>query len=561
MDHPGLTDWSSQPKTKITLLDVGNRWLIQAPPGAKRELGTSNGTLSIKSSGTWECPRTPVSAYELFRSFDVQNPSPAFLDMARHGRQISMRIAATEDDGDTLGYLGAATQPWEWQRRARVWLQKMLALPGSGAFLYMGMGTGKTRTCLDTARVKSWQRILVCAPKAALPVWEKQANLHYPDIFRVVVLDSGSVAQRADRMMKALMFSNPTIIVINYDAIWRDEFANRVRLANFDACIADECHRLKGRSTAVGKFFHKMWRFVPHRIAMTGTPLSNGALTDFYGQARYIDSGVFGTRLGVFEENYVWHHPENKYVVQWRNVDHFFQRFWMITHHEDRGVLDLPDIMFEERTYEMKGVALAAYSGMRDEFVAELEAGTVTAANAAVKVSKLQQITSGRVLKKDETNPKKNISLLVHQEKALLLEEILRETGDEPVVVFCQFVEDLAQVRETCAKLKAEYREVSGRQNNLKDWQAGDGTVLGVQIRAGSESIDLVRSRIVVFFSLTFSLKDHEQAIARVHRPGQTRNCLVVFLIAEGSIDRQIQKAVEKKQDLVSMLIASKEVL
>jgi SNF2 family DNA or RNA helicase len=543
-------------KPTITLMEEGKRWLIRAPSEATAALRSCRGPLFITTSRQWECPRTPVAAYELFRSFDIANASPAFLDAARHGRAISLRIPALEDDHEVQGHLGAATLPWRWQRRARLWLEKMFAVPGSGAFLYMGMGTGKTRTCLDIARKMAWQRVLVCAPKTALPVWEKQAQLHYPGIFRVVVLNRGSVKSRSDQMIKALLYADkPCIIVANYDIVWKTEFAGRIKGAGFDACIADECHRLKGRQTQVAKFFHRLWRWIPYRIAMTGTPLSNGALTDFFGQAFFLDPGLYGTRLGAFEAEYVWRHPERRYIVQWRNTEAFFERFWMITHHEDRSVLDLPDITVEERTYTLSGPAAAAYNMMRDEFVAELQAGIVTATNAAVKVSKLQQITSGRVLNENRT------ALVVHNEKADLLEDILRETGDEPIVVFAQFREDLAQVSEVCAKLKIEYREVSGRKNQLSDWQGGDGTVLGVQIQAGAESIDLVRAKVAVFFSLTYSLKNHDQAIARIHRPGQTRNCLIVFLICEHSIDRQIQMAVNTKRDLVSLLLASKEVM
>lgn len=63
------------------------------------------------------------------------------------------------------------------------------------------------------------------------------------------------------------------------------------------------------------------------------------------------------------------------------------------------------------------------------------------------------------------------------------------------------------------------------------------------------------RSSRAVFFSHGYSLKDTLQAYARVHRPGQLKPSFIYHLVAEGTIDEAIMKALEAKEDVVSEVL------
>jgi len=548
-----VTRRSAHPKHPVTLIETDGRYLIQAPYAAKQELNDCEGALWNQTK-QWEVPPTPLSALRIHQRFDVRNPSPQLSRLMEHGRRIALRIALPEDDGQQLTHLGAnpAIPSWEHQRRARLWLEAMLAHPGSGAVLWYGVGTGKTRTTLDLIRTRAFQRVLVVVPKAAVPVWGKQAEINYPGVFNVVPLGGSSTKRKAEKAWDAILYGDsdkPTLIVTNYEVAWRPDFASVVKRGGFDLCVADEGHRLRGRNSKQSMFFRRAWRYIPNRLALTGTLIANGKLTDFFGTAAYLDPGLLGLSITRFEERFAWKHPDRPFVVQWRNVDQFMNLLWMLTQFQDRSVLDLPPVMEEERTFKLEGAAAAAYKEMRDTFVAELQEGLVTAANAGVKLIKLQQMTSGRVL--DAAGR----PLAVHNQKQELLEELMQETGEEPIVVFCKFREDLSQVRAAAARRGLSYGELSGNSNQLQEWQDGALTVLGVQVQSGSEAINLTRAAVAVFFSLTHSLLQNEQARGRVHRPGQERSTVFISLIAEGTVDRAIQAAVQDKKDLVNEIL------
>ena len=140
--------------------------------------------------------------------------------------------------------------------------------------------------------------------------------------------------------------------------------------------------------------------------------------------------------------------------------------------------------------------------------------------------------------------------------KRSLLEDLLLDIEDnEPVVVFCRFRRDLDAVRYVAERLHRLCYELSGRKDELKEWQTGHPAVLAVQIQSGGEGNDFTRARYSFFYSLGFSLKDYGQALKRTHRPGQTRAVFHTHLVAKGTIDEKILKALNKGADVIAEIL------
>jgi SNF2 family DNA or RNA helicase len=144
----------------------------------------------------------------------------------------------------------------------------------------------------------------------------------------------------------------------------------------------------------------------------------------------------------------------------------------------------------------------------------------------------------------------------VDDSKQKLLEDTLEDIGEEPVAVFCWFHQDLDAVHDACRRVGCKSLELSGRRDELKQWQEGGAQVLAVQIRAGGVGVDFTRARYSVFYSLGFSLADYEQAKCRVHRPGQTRPVEHIHLVAKGTVDERILRALEKRRDVIDAILA-----
>jgi SNF2 family DNA or RNA helicase len=123
------------------------------------------------------------------------------------------------------------------------------------------------------------------------------------------------------------------------------------------------------------------------------------------------------------------------------------------------------------------------------------------------------------------------------------------------VVVFARFTSDVRAIHEAAKKAGRISLELSGHRHELERWQAGEGTVIAVQIHAGGLGVDLTRACYAVYFSLGFSLGDYEQSLARLDRYGQTRPVTYYHLQARNSIDARILWALKAKKDVVESVL------
>ena len=78
---------------------------------------------------------------------------------------------------------------------------------------------------------------------------------------------------------------------------------------------------------------------------------------------------------------------------------------------------------------------------------------------------------------------------------------------------------------------------------------------MGVQIQAGGVGIDLTQASIAIYFSVGFSLGDYLQSLARLHRPGQRHPVTFYHLIATGTVDEKVFKALQDRQEVVANIL------
>jgi SNF2 family DNA or RNA helicase len=176
----------------------------------------------------------------------------------------------------------------------------------------------------------------------------------------------------------------------------------------------------------------------------------------------------------------------------------------------------------------------------------------VTAANALVRLLRLEQITSGVVMNDSGE------ARVVDESKRQALESLLEDLpAEEPVVVFAVFKSDLASVHLAAAATGRTSGELSGDRDDLAAWQCGNPhpTILAVQIQAGGVGIDLTRAHYAVYFSTGFNLGNYLQSRARLYRAGQTRPVMFYHLIATDTVDELVEEALAHRQDLVTSVL------
>lgn len=420
-------------------------------------------------------------------------------------------------------------KPWAHQTAAADWLRQRTA-----GMLGMDMGTGKTLTCL-----------------LALDA------MRLPLVF--VDLSSGTTKSRANKLQAALATASGKclVVVVNYESVWRAQLSPTIEGVKWSAIVLDESHRVKAPGGTASKYLAKLGAKQPQakRVCLTGTPMPHSPL-DLYGQFRFLDCSVFGTSFAAMRAKYANCHPQFPgMVLSWKRQEELTAKLdahcWRV---KADDVLDLPDAIHETIEVELTTKTKRFYDRLEDDMTAELEAGTVTANNALTKILRMQQATSGYA-RIDGTTTVTAIDGT--PAKRMALQDRLEDLAStEPVVVFCRFRSDLDDVAAAAKALGREYAEVSGARKELARWQAGDAAILGVQIQSGGLGIDCTRACYAFYYSLTHSLGDYDQSLARLRRPGQ-KNCVRYYhLVCKGTIDEEIYAALRARRDVVESVMA-----
>lgn len=536
----------------------GDRLAIQATFGYKDDCKAIPGARWDKTAKVWTYPATPGAARAIHETLSPQ----AFLwaDDATALLVEAERIAeaAAHKQADDLPAIPLTkTAPWPHQLRA---FHFATALPAW--MLALDMGTGKSKVTVDLVVNRGWRRVLILCPKSVVAVWPLEFTKHGAAPVGTLALDEGSIAARTNQLVTFLNLQTArglaAVVVANYDAIWRTPMDRTVLGIQWDAVICDESHRIKSPGGKAALFCSMLGDRVPTRGCLTGTPLPHSPL-DAYAQYRFLDKGIFGTSFVNFRARYaVMGGFNGKQVLSYQSQDDFQQKFYSIAYRvKSEDVQSLPETVDVVRPVVLSAYARKVYDTLKKEFVVGVGEGTVTASNALTRLLRLQQVGSGWA-KQDrniETGTEGEL-VQIDQAKQDVLADVLEDLkDDEPITVFCRFHHDLDAVHTVAAALGRGSLELSGRRNELTSWQSGAAPILAVQTQSGGVGINLVRARYCVFYSLGFSLGEYLQARKRTHRPGQDRNVTYIHLIATKTVDEDVYKALEARQDVVDTIL------
>ena len=456
-----------------------------------------------------------------------------------------------------------------WQNQEEAY---NFAMRHSASMLDMEMGTGKTRVALDVAMDRpDVTKILVVCPKAVIPVWRENLLKFYDGANWICWDDcKGSIKTKTESLKSWFNEYVPKIkeqgetpkqfVILNYDCVWRGDMGNFVYgKVNFDMVILDESHRAKAAGSKVSKFLALLGRKVVYKMCLSGTPMANSPL-DVYGQYRFLDPTIFGTRYDLFLQEYaIMGGPERNFVVGFKNQRDLNKKFSSIAYtckmSEIADRIKLPAALPPtRRTVELPSRDMKTLKEMSKEFIAECGSGHVIANNVLVKMLRMQQICSGFCQISNMPGDDPRVEVLNDAKYQELLDILSDMSPWSSVVVFCVFRHDIGVIKEAARKSKREAFEISGTANELEEWKQMDGGVLVVQIQAGSEGIDMTKANHAIYYSVPHSLAMYEQSKARLYRPGQTRPVSFCHLVASGTIDEAMYKSLLRKEDVIESI-------
>lgn len=461
------------------------------------------------------------------------------------------------------------TKPWGHQLKALQFLYKR----ASGA-LYTKPGSGKTKVFIDLIVNRGFKRVLVVAPKKPCDVWSPQIRLH-SDLTSENIVPLHKLDWKGKKKELDLAMNTPKdktlIFICNYESVWRKPLDRMLfyKKLGIDCVICDESHRIKSPGSKCSCFLAKLGRRVPHRYLLTGTPLAENPM-DVYAQYRFLDPTIFGTNYSNFCDKY--QNVDLKLSERmgftmlckdqpYKNLDDLKRKMFSCAFYMESTV-KLPKTTRMIYKVPMDKKAEAVYKELSKEGAVVMGNSFMTVNNALAMVIRKQQVTSGYLPLEDD-NGNKTLKRISTYRRTALYRFIKGIPEEEPLVIFAKFRKDLYSIRKVADRLGCGYSEVSGSEDTLQRWKSGKTRILGVQYTSGSESIDLTRAHICIFYTLDHSLGKYNQALKRVHRPGQENPCMYYHFVATMSsgktIDQKILQCLKDKKNFIDEVMKGSE--
>ena len=423
--------------------------------------------------------------------------------------------------------------------------------------LFLDMGLGKTVITLDainTLRYDRWavQRVLIIAPKkVAEGTWTKEAQKweHLRHLRISAVLGSQQKRLRA-------LATPADIYVINRDNVaWLvDYFKNAWP---FDMVVLDESSSFKNSQSKRFKALKLVRSRINRLVELTGTPASNG-LVDLWVQIYLLDGGArLGRTLGQYRERFF--DPDKRsrtqifsYTPKDGSMEYIQQAIGDIcVSMKAEDYLNLPDRMFDDVPVVLDDKARKAYRQLERDLLLELDEGQITAASAGVLTGKLLQLCNGAVYD-SEKRP-----LAIHNCKVEAFLEVLEQLNGQHCLVFYNFQHDRDRLLAALEPLGLRVRVYQNAADE-DAWNAGEIDVLLAHPASCAYGLNLQNGgHHIVWFGLTWSLEQYEQANKRLHRQGQRHPVIVHHLVVQGGMDEDVIDSLRAKGDTQEALMAA----
>lgn len=417
----------------------------------------------------------------------------------------------------------------------------------------MGLGkTSITLTALNDLLFDRFEihRILVIAPlRVAKNTWPdeiaKWEHLHNL-LFSVVM---GTAAER-----KAALGMQADIYIINRENVqWLIEESRYP--FDFDMVVVDELSSFKNHRSKRFRSLMKARPKVKRIIGLTGTPSSNG-LMDLFAEFRLLD---MGERLGRFIGQY-----RNAYFIPDKRNGQIVFSYKPLQGAEEQIYRKISDISISmkstdhlkmpERINSRCIVHLSEqeqkrYEELKQELVLQLPDGEITAANAASLSGKLCQMANGAVYSDDKS------ILRIHDRKLDALEDLIEAANGKPLLVAYWFRHDYDRISERLHRLHLSFSKLD-TDESIRKWNQGELPVALIHPASAGHGLNLQSGgSTLIWFGLTWSLELYQQTNARLWRQGQKDTVIIHHIIAKGTMDETIMKALERKDKTQSALI------
>lgn len=420
-------------------------------------------------------------------------------------------------------------------------------------------GTGKTLIAfyqhLQLANFDPDHKTLFVAPHSTLTQIQQKLHEH-TDAPR-----GHSFIYSGPRRFDQSAFDNAPLIITSYSVLQTEFRLDHKRETSlifnhpaFDFIILDEAHTIKNPKTTT----HKAALHIPHhdftqRLALSGTPIQNST-KDIAAISAWL-------RIEPYNTHSWWKSASPEMLQEWRN--NFFYHIDIDDVH-----IKLPEKYTYYHHIKLSPQMHTFYEALRNHasdivysFLTRdvhISFGEVLALITRLKQASFSPLTLQDILPKGDID-----TALASKVEAVY--ELLDDTppGDK-TIIFSQYARSVKLTQRILEEAGTPSLTYTGdlstdeRTKVLHEFTHSDTNVLIANINCCGTGLNITAANHVIFLDLWWNKALHQQAEARAHRIGQTKNVHIHYLITPNTIEEWIFALQQHKDDIAHHTLFNK---
>ena len=446
--------------------------------------------------------------------------------------------------------INATLRPY--QESGYQWMQVLDEISWGGC-LADDMGLGKTLQTITFLqyiknKYKNPTSLIIC-PTSLIFNWESELKKFAPKLKYHIFYGLG-------RTFDDGHYENFDIIITSYGTARND--IESLMSFQWEYIILDESQAIKNPDANTTKAMQLLKS--RNKLILSGTPLQNNTF-DLYAQFNFLNPGLLGSR-DFFRNEFANPIDKNNDKDASHTLRTMIKPF-MLRRTKSEVAVDLPDKTETILWCQMDKAQKSMYDEYKDYYRHALtqkieEEGMAKSGMYILEgLLRLRQICDDpRLVKDKERKPFKGVKI---QE---LVREITENTGDHKMLVFSQFTEMLALIRDELDDNKIKYCYLDGgtsaanRKAQVELFQSSpEIKVFLISLKAGGVGLNLTEADYVYIVDPWWNPAVEQQAIDRTHRIGQKNNIFAYKMICKDSVEEKILLLQEKKLGISKELI------
>ena len=398
---------------------------------------------------------------------------------------------------------------------------------------YMDMGLGKTFVGSEKLMQLAQSINIVVCQKSKIQDWYN----HFDKYYQCRIYDLTNKKQ-LEYFLSNPSCNVPTIGIINYDLVWRRK--ELLRLCGFTLML-DESSLIQSDTAKRTKFILQM--NPQNVILLSGTPTS-GKYENLWSQIHLLG-------WNISKELY------NRQYVNWVTIDNdgFIAR-----------VVDKDNPYKHVERLKDKLRTNGAFFKKSEECFDLPEQVFITTNVSTIpeyrrfRKNKVVTIADTELIGDTILTERLYCRMLCghyNKHKLQAFSDLVQSTN-ERLIVFYNYNAELEALKAIAESLNRPISQVNGAVKDLSAYEESGDSITLIQYQAGAMGLNLQKANRIIYFTLTDKSELFEQSKKRIHRIGQSQTCFYHLLICKNSVEEDILRTLEMRQDYTDELFRKK---